>query len=111
MGGEQLAINMSRALGHLVLGTCGLIPDPEFTDTIALKPGDRLLLASDGLFKGQSTMDIASAACDYQSPAEAAAQLVQRSLAWDRENSIQSDNTTCVCVHFVAPLQPDEHKG
>ena len=98
----QLAINMSRALGHVVLGRCGLTPVPEFSPPVPVQAGDRLLLASDGLLRGQSTLDIAGAACDAERPAAAAPRLVERSLAWDRENAVQSDNTTCVCVHLGA---------
>ena len=96
---------MARALGHIELSACGLVPDPEFAEPIPLQPGDRMLLASDGLFKDQSTMDVASAECEYAGPGAAAEQLVQRSLQWDVENSTPSDNTTCICVHFAAPQE------
>lgn len=93
---------MSRALGHVALSRCGLTPEPEFSPLVPVQAGDRVLLASDGLFRGQETMDIASAACDDVRPEAAAPRLVERSLAWDRENAVQSDNTTCVCVHLGA---------
>jgi hypothetical protein len=45
---EKLALNMSRALGHLVLSHYGVSWQPEFTVT-PLHNNDILVLASDGL--------------------------------------------------------------
>ena len=103
---RRLAVNMARALGHILLSKCGLIPNPEFSPPIIVKPGDRLLIASDGLFPKQRTEEIACTECEYAKPQAAALHMVERSLAWDREKSYQSDNTTCVCVHFTAPPPP-----
>ncbi|KAK5579537.1 hypothetical protein RB653_009221 [Dictyostelium firmibasis] len=46
---QRLALNMSRALGHVVLSKYGVSSTPEFHSE-SLNPGDYVILASDGLW-------------------------------------------------------------
>ncbi|KAM9993531.1 hypothetical protein ACTFIZ_011488 [Dictyostelium cf. discoideum] len=57
---QRLALNMSRALGHVVLSKYGVSSTPEFQSE-SLNPGDYVILASDGLW---NVLDF-KACCKY----------------------------------------------
>ena len=80
---------------HLLTRALGIGPviRPELFD-LECRPGDRLLISSDGLFAGADDADIVTAAADAE-PEVAARRLVQ--VANDAGGS---DNTTVIVIDF-----------
>jgi serine/threonine protein phosphatase PrpC len=63
---------MTRALGHPVLSRYGVLPEPEFS-TALMNVGDRLIIASDGLWDVVENDEI-GLLCSYRSSASKCAQ-------------------------------------
>jgi len=95
----QAAIHPHRSIITRALGTDSEV-EPDVLE-VPVKPGDRVLLCSDGLTGMVSDSDIAEALRRGEGPQEAAMSLVQAALAGGGE-----DNVTVVVVDFVAAGQP-----
>jgi len=54
---QQLALNMTRALGHEILGKYGITPEPEIVHT-TIEQDDVLIIASDGLWEVMENQEV-----------------------------------------------------
>ncbi len=97
---QALALNMTRAIGHPVLSQYGVSPEPEFRRSV-IGPGDRLILASDGLWDVMQNEE-AALFCSYRSSASKCAQgLLKVARSKYQKNRMRADNTT-ICVGYVS---------
>eukprot|EP00727_Mastigamoeba_balamuthi_P006981 m51a1_g2903 hypothetical protein (328) ;mRNA; f:477916-479116 len=96
----RLCVNMSRALGHIVLGSYGVIATPEVSVERAAA-GDRLVIASDGLWKSLTSEEAAEVAWAAVSPRAASRNLVDAATRRLRAAGELRDNVTVITA-FVA---------
>ena len=106
---QALALAMTRALGHPVLSRYGVLPEPEF-EICEMRAGDRIVVASDGLWDVVSNDEVALVASSRSSSAKCAQDLLQKArekYQRHRMRNGRADNTT-VCVAYLysgAPTQ------
>lgn len=96
---QQLALAMSRSLGHLVLSRFGVSPLPEF-QTIVIQPDDILVLASDGLWDLFLSSHLERRIDHLTSLQKFTDELIRDVLARCKTQNRTSDNTTVVTVRF-----------
>eukprot|EP01113_Clastostelium_recurvatum_P034028 TRINITY_DN4567_c0_g1_i2.p1 TRINITY_DN4567_c0_g1~~TRINITY_DN4567_c0_g1_i2.p1 ORF type:complete len:649 (-),score=119.16 TRINITY_DN4567_c0_g1_i2:1103-3049(-) len=104
MRGAKLSLNISRALGHVVLSRFGVTPQPD-TSTATLRDGDLVLLCSDGLWNEISNEEMASIIDNH--PGEdlhrVCAVLVREAEARCKIRNVPSDNVTVVMYRHASP--------
>lgn len=79
---------------YLYLGSRDVGSGPEEVKTLEIRPGDRFLLATDGLTGVVNDDEIADALGRIEDPQKAAEHLVQRAI-----DNQSKDNITCLVVH------------
>ncbi|EAL62398.1 protein phosphatase 2C [Dictyostelium discoideum AX4] len=93
---QRLALNMSRALGHVVLSKYGVSSTPEFQSE-SLNPGDYVIVASDGLW---NVLDF-KACCKYIKKSTSVKELTDLLLSVVESKcqsfKIPCDNVTICC--------------
>jgi PPM family protein phosphatase len=82
---------------YLYLGSKDARGGPEDVRVLDVRPGDRLLMASDGLTGVVSDKELAHILGTYDDPQKAATELKNMALANDSK-----DNVTCLIIHAVA---------
>lgn len=90
--GHAEGVNMTRALGHILLRDCGIIPEPEITQ-LQLQPGYSIVVASDGCWDKITAFDIGLMLTTQKSAAESS----QRILAKAKP---LHDNTSIAVAYF-----------
>ncbi|EGC37248.1 hypothetical protein DICPUDRAFT_94116 [Dictyostelium purpureum] len=93
---QRLALNMSRALGHIVLSKYGVSSEPE-TLSETLKPGDYVILASDGLWNVLCLKTIVKYIKKSSSPKELTDLLLSVVESRCQSFKIPCDNVTVCC--------------
>jgi len=93
----SLALNISRALGHVVLSRYGVSPTPDIK-SITLRDGDIVLLCSDGLWGEVSNEDIGELIGKHldKDLNKVCSVLVREAEAKSRQRGFVSDNITVV---------------
>ena len=87
----------SRTCLYLYLGSKDARGGPEEVRVLDVRPGDRLLMASDGLTGVVPDKDLAQILGTVDDPQQAAVMLKDLALANDSK-----DNVTCLIIHAVA---------
>src|SRR5262249_25576884 len=86
---------------YLYLGSKDARGGPEDVRVLDVRPGDRLLMASDGLTGVVADKDLARVLGTVDDPQRAAKMLVDLALTNDSK-----DNVTCLIIHAVAEPNP-----
>jgi serine/threonine protein phosphatase PrpC len=94
---EELPTHKFKNVLYLYLGSKDARGGPEDVRILDVRPGDRLLMASDGLTGVVSDKDLARVLGTINDPQEAAVILKDMALANDSK-----DNVTCLIIHAVA---------
>lgn len=100
---EQLPNHKFKNVLYLYLGCKDAHKGPEEIRILDVRPGDRLIMASDGLTGVVPDREIARVLGTVDDPQEAAVILKDMALANDSK-----DNVTCLIVHTVAQREPPE---
>ena len=101
---DELATHKFKNVLYNYLGSKDARGGPEDFRVLDVRPGDRFLLASDGLTSYVPDVDLANVLGTVNDPQQAAATLVELALHNDSK-----DNVTCLTVYIVAenaPAQP-----
>ena len=93
---EELQNHKFRNVLYLYLGCPDARSGPEEIRELEIQPGDRFLLASDGLTGVVRDEEIARIVESYNDPQRSASALKERALANDSK-----DNVTCLVIHVV----------
>jgi len=93
-------LSMTRALGHLIFGKLGVIPDPHYVSVKITKKDFCLILASDGVWDYVSGSEAVSIVADYEDPTEAAKELVKHAVRLSELDDRPPDNATALVVFF-----------
>lgn len=105
---RSIALAMTRSLGHPVLSQYGVSPEPEFTQT-EIRPGDRIIMASDGLWDVMENEEVALV-CSYRASANKCAQALlaaaREKYQKHKQRQGKADNTTIVCIYVEAAGVP-----
>jgi protein phosphatase len=91
---EELPNHKFKNVLYLYLGSKDARSGPDEVRVLDVRPGDRLLLASDGLTGVVSDKDIARVLGNVDDPQQAA--LTLKNMALDNDSK---DNVTCLVVH------------
>ena len=94
---EELPTHKFKNVLYLYLGSKDARGGPEDVRVLDVRPGDRLLMASDGLTGVVSDKDLATVLGTVDDPQKAAVELKNMALANDSK-----DNVTCLIIHAVA---------
>jgi serine/threonine protein phosphatase PrpC len=94
---EELATHKFKNVLYLYLGSKDARGGPEDVRELDVRPGDRILMASDGLTGVVSDKDLARVLGTVDDPQTAARELKNLALANDSK-----DNVTCLIIHAVA---------
>jgi len=94
---EELPTHKFKNVLYLYLGSKDARSGPEDVRVLDVRPGDRLLMASDGLTGVVPDGDLARVLGSIDDPQQAARILVDMALANDSK-----DNVTCLIIHAVA---------
>jgi serine/threonine protein phosphatase PrpC len=94
---EELATHKFKNVLYLYLGSKDARGGPEDVRELDVRPGDRLLMASDGLTGVVPDRDLARILGTVDDPQTAARDLKNLALANDSK-----DNVTCLIIHAVA---------
>lgn len=98
-GARHLTLNMSRALGHAILSAYGLTAEPDLYEQ-RVEAGDRLVLASDGLWDVLSNELVAHIAGYCATPAEAVTALYHEAMDHYALADAPADNVSLLVVYF-----------
>jgi protein phosphatase len=98
---EELPTHKFKNVLYLYLGSKDARGGPEDVRVLDVRPGDRLLMASDGLTGVVDDKDIARVIGTVDDPQLAAVILKDMALANDSK-----DNITCLIIHAVAQKEP-----
>ena len=96
---EELATHKFKNVLYLYLGSKDARGGPDDVRELDVRPGDRLLMASDGLTGVVQDKDLARILGTVDDPQKAARDLKNLALANDSK-----DNVTCLIIHAVAQL-------
>ncbi len=94
---EELPNHKFKNVLYLYLGSKDARGGPEEVRVLDVRPGDRLLMASDGLTGVVADSDVAKILGNVDDPQQAALTLVNLALTNDSK-----DNITCLIIHAVA---------
>jgi protein phosphatase len=94
---DELPTHKFKNVLYLYLGSKDARSGPEDVRILDVRPGDRLLMASDGLTGVVPDGDLARVVGTIDDPQQAARILVDMALANDSK-----DNVTCLIIHAVA---------
>jgi serine/threonine protein phosphatase PrpC len=94
---DELATHKFKNVLYLYLGSKDARTGPEDVRVLDVRPGDRLLMASDGLTGVVPDKDLARVLGTVDDPQKAAVELKNLALANDSK-----DNVTCLIIHAVA---------
>ena len=94
---EELPNHKFKNVLYLYLGSKDARGGPEDVKVLDVRPGDRLLMASDGLTGVVSDKELAHFLATEEDPQRAAVRL--KDLALDNDSK---DNVTCLIIHAVA---------
>jgi serine/threonine protein phosphatase PrpC len=100
---EELPTHKFKNVLYLYLGSKDARGGPEDVRVLDVRPGDRLLMASDGLTGVVPDKDIARVLGTVDDPQLAAATLKNMALANDSK-----DNVTCLVIHAIAVKEPPD---
>ena len=98
---DELANHKFKNVLYLYLGSKDARGGPEEVRVLDVKPGDRLLLASDGLTGVVPDKDLMHILGSVDDPQRAAVMLKDLALAKDSK-----DNVTCLIIHAVLDQEP-----
>ncbi len=98
---DELATHKFKNVLYLYLGSKDARSGPEDFRVLDVRPGDRFLLASDGLTGVVSDDDLAQHLGSINDPQQAAATLTELALHNDSK-----DNVTCLTIYVVAENAP-----
>jgi serine/threonine protein phosphatase PrpC len=94
---EELPTHKFKNVLYLYLGSKDARGGPEDVRVLDVRPGDRLLMASDGLTGVVSDKDLSHVLATIDDPQRAAVTLKDMALSNDSK-----DNVTCLIIHAVA---------
>ncbi len=94
---EELPTHKFKNVLYLYLGSKDARGGPEDVRVLDVRPGDRLLMASDGLTGVVSDPELKQVLATVDDPQEAAVRLKDMALSNDSK-----DNVTCLVVHAVS---------
>jgi serine/threonine protein phosphatase PrpC len=94
---DELPTHKFKNVLYLYLGSKDARTGPEDVRVLDVRPGDRLLMASDGLTGVVPDKDLARVLGTVDDPQKAAVELKNLALANDSK-----DNVTCLIIHAVA---------
>lgn len=94
---EELPNHKFKNVLYLYLGSKDARGGPEDVRVLDVRPGDRLLMASDGLTGVVTDKELAQVLSTIDDPQRAAVTLKDLALANDSK-----DNVTCLIIHAVA---------
>ncbi|MFO0960342.1 MAG: protein phosphatase 2C domain-containing protein [Isosphaeraceae bacterium] len=97
---EEVETHKFKHVLYLYLGSRDVGAGPEDVRVLDLRPGDRYLLASDGLTGSVADHELAQLLAEYNDPQKAAEVLARRAI-----EAQSKDNVTCLVVH-VEPAVP-----
>ena len=98
-GARRLTLNMSRALGHRILSGYGISAIPQLYE-LPIKKGDRLVIASDGLWDVLSNELVASMLTYQSCPADAVTALFNEAMDHYTVTSAAADNISLLVLFF-----------
>ena len=98
---EELPTHKFKNVLYLYLGSKDARGGPEDVRVLDVRPGDRLLMASDGLTGVVPDPELARVLATIDDPQQAAITLKDMALANDSK-----DNVTCLIIHAVAQHEP-----
>jgi protein phosphatase len=98
---DELATHKFKNVLYLYLGSKDARSGPEDFRVLDVRPGDRFLLASDGLTGYVPDTELSSVLGSVNDPQQAAATLTEMALHNDSK-----DNVTCLTVYVVAENAP-----
>jgi protein phosphatase len=98
---EELPTHKFKNVLYLYLGSKDARGGPEDVRVLDVRPGDRLLMASDGLTGVVSDPELKHVLATTDDPQQAAVTLKDMALANDSK-----DNITCLIIHAVAQQSP-----
>ena len=98
---EELATHKFKNVLYLYLGSKDARGGPEDVRVLDVRPGDRLLMASDGLTGVVSDPELKHVLATIDDPQQAAVTLKDMALANDSK-----DNVTCLIIHAIALHAP-----
>jgi serine/threonine protein phosphatase PrpC len=99
---EELPTHKFKNVLYLYLGSKDARGGPEEVRALDVRPGDRLMMASDGLTGVVSDKDVARVLGTIDDPQQAALTLKNMALTNDSK-----DNITCLIIHVVAQPAAD----
>jgi protein phosphatase len=94
---DELPTHKFKNVLYLYLGSKDARGGPEDVRVLDVRPGDRLLMASDGLTGVVPDSDLSRVLATFDDPQRAAVTLKDLALANDSK-----DNVTCLIIHVVA---------
>ena len=94
---DELPTHKFKNVLYLYLGSKDARTGPEDVRVLDVRPGDRLLMASDGLTGVVPDKELARVLGTVDDPQKAAVELKNLALANDSK-----DNVTCLIIHAVA---------
>jgi serine/threonine protein phosphatase PrpC len=98
---EELPTHKFKNVLYLYLGSKDARSGPEDFRVLDVRPGDRFLLASDGLTGVVPDDSLAKILCSVNDPQQAVVML--KDMALDNDSK---DNVTCLIIHVVAESAP-----
>ncbi len=101
---EELPTHKFKNVLYLYLGSKDARGGPEDVRVLDVRPGDRLLMASDGLTGVVPDKDLARVLGTVDDPQTGRRELKNMALANDSK-----DNVTCLIIHAVAQHDSVEH--
>jgi serine/threonine protein phosphatase PrpC len=100
---DELPTHKFKNVLYLYLGSKDARSGPEDVRELDVRPGDRLLMASDGLTGVVPDRDLARILGTVDDPQKAARDLKNLALSNDSK-----DNVTCLVIHAVAEMDPSK---
>jgi serine/threonine protein phosphatase PrpC len=98
----KLGLNMTRAMGHLILHKYGVSPDPEFS-FMFVQTGDVVICATDGLWEVvTSDDDVADRVFIQQNAERLSKDLCKLSDSRFIERKLAADNVTITVIQFLS---------
>jgi len=99
-GGQNLSLNMSRALGHKILSKYGVTSEPTVY-TWPLFYGDKLVIGCDGLWDVLPKDEVAKIINSINDPVRASKHLLKEAEERWATLKKKSDNITIICVYII----------